>query len=385
MGGVGVSQPQYWFLNNQNPALLIYNSLTVFQIGILVENKTIRQDTLTEKSSGGNLAYLATAFPIKFNRWTTSVGLAPYSSVNYQVNYYDLVQNSASDSIFVTEKGTGGLTELYWANGVRLAKNLSVGLRASYFFSSIKNTYSNQLIKFGFPSSDKITVEEKSIIKDFGFTAGVAYGIDSLFAKNRYRVNFGATYSLQNDLNSTLRREQYREATSGQPTTDTLSSVGGATRIPAAITAGVSLGYTGRWTIGTDFHFQDWSTYKSVNQTNESLGKSWRISFGGELTPDLYSGNYLKRMTYRAGANFEQTPFLVNTNDDLTAAPNYVPVKDLGINFGLSMPAGSSTIDLAFKFGKRGNKAETVLEESYFRIFFGITFNDRWFVRRRFD
>jgi hypothetical protein len=28
--GLGVSQPQYWYINNQNPALLIYNNYSVF-------------------------------------------------------------------------------------------------------------------------------------------------------------------------------------------------------------------------------------------------------------------------------------------------------------------------------------------------------------------
>jgi hypothetical protein len=35
--------------------------------------------------------------------------------------------------------------------------------------------------------------------------------------------------------------------------------------------------------------------------------------------------------------------------------------------------------------GKRGDKANTLLEENYFRIFFGVTFNDQWFIKRKFD
>ena len=71
----------------------------------------------------------------------------------------------------------------------------------------------------------------------------------------------------------------------------------------------------------------------------------------------------------------EEHPFLANGN----------PVKDVGINFGFSMPAGRSSLDFAFRYGKRGDKGENVLEERYFKIFFGITFNDQWFIKRRFD
>jgi hypothetical protein len=38
-------------------------------------------------------------------------------------------------------------------------------------------------------------------------------------------------------------------------------------------------------------------------------------------------------------------------------------------------------MDLALKVGKRGNKKENVLEESYFTLYFGITFNDQWFIK----
>src|SRR5690349_14094243 len=90
MAGVGVSQPQYFYLNNQNPALLVYNTLTVFEAGMVAEQRKIKADTSQEKVSGGNMNYLITAFPIlpprrggTTARWTTSLGLMPMTSVNY--------------------------------------------------------------------------------------------------------------------------------------------------------------------------------------------------------------------------------------------------------------------------------------------------------------
>jgi hypothetical protein len=94
------------------------------------------------------------------------------------------------------------------------------------------------------------------------------------------------------------------------------------------------------------------------------------------MTPDPFATeNYLKVWTYRLGVSMEQAPFLANGK----------PVKDLGINFGFSLPAGRSSLDFAFKYGKRGNKSDNLLEENYFKIYFGITFNDQWFIKRKFD
>jgi hypothetical protein len=386
MAGIGVSQPQFWYLNNQNPALLAFNNMTVFQAGLVTESKTISQDTLSEKSSGGNMNYLVTAFPVKPGRWTTSLGLMPYSAVKYKILYLGDIQNS-TDSIGIIEEGSGGLTQLYWSNGVRINRQWSVGLKAAYIFSSIKNTYSNQLLRSSQPINYLATVEEKQYVRDFAFTAGVSYSRDSLFSSKRYRLSVGGTVNLPANLNTKLRGEFYRYTTTTGPVTgdrDTLYTINGNTYIPPAFTAGVSLGYGTRWTLGTELSYQDWTKFKSINQTEESLGKSWRAALGGEITPDMLSTSYLKRVTYRVGLSYEQTPFQVDLNDDPDLY-NYKSVNDLGINFGFSLPAGRSSLDLAFRYGKRGNKTDTVLEEDYFRIYFGITFNDTWFIKRKFD
>src|SRR5688572_29012033 len=129
MGGLGVSQPQFWYLNNQNPALLVYNTLTVFEAGIVAESRKIHADTVSEKTTGGNMNYLVTAFPIKPGKWTTSVGLMPYTNVDFAflstININDV-------PVEIVESGSGGLTQLYWSNGVRLTPEISVGLKAAY-------------------------------------------------------------------------------------------------------------------------------------------------------------------------------------------------------------------------------------------------------------
>ena len=75
------------------------------------------------------------------------------------------------------------------------------------------------------------------------------------------------------------------------------------------------------------------------------------------------------------GLSLEKYPFLANNKE----------VKDFGINFGLSLPAGRSSLDFAFKVGKRGNRSENILEENYYKVYFGITFNDQWFIKRKWN
>jgi hypothetical protein len=384
MAGVGVSQPQYWFLNNQNPALLVFNGMTVFQAGMLVETRSLSNDTASARTTDGNLSYLATAFPVKPGRWTTSLGLMPYSTVNYQLSYIGTVANT-TDKLSIVEKGDGGLTQLYWSNGVRLHRSFSVGLKASYVFGSLKYEQTNYLLESTSSLNYPITITEKTFVKDAMLAAGISYTKDSLFSKKKYRFSFGAVYGLKADLNANQRYSISRQSASGKPIQpDTLSEGKTSVGIPASITAGISLSHSSRWTVGTEFSYQDWSSFKSLNRGQQS-GPSWRIALGAETTPNALDESYFKRATYRIGVSYEKTPFLVDTNEN-TEIDDYVDVKDVGVNFGASFPAGRSSLDIGFRYGKRGDKKITILEENYIKVYFGITFNDNtWFVKRKFD
>lgn len=383
MAGTGVSQPQFWYLNNQNPALLVFNTLTVFQAGIIVEQRTIKSDTLSQKVSGGNMNYLITAFPVKPGRWTTSIGLMPMTSVNYNLQSKApiLLSNGqpGSETVDVFEEGSGGLTQLYWGNGVRLNDNFAVGAKISYVFSSVITSYKNRLPAGITPVNYFVTVEEQTAVKDVLFGFGLSYSKDSVGRKN-YRVSIGATGNFGTKLKAT-RTTQFFRATSLDENIegDSLPTQTGHYFIPSSVTAGISLSRGLHWNIGTEISMQNWASFRSLNTEDEGLGQSWRWSVGGEYTPDpIAIENYLKRVTYRLGLVYEKTPYLAPFE-------NPQPVYDYGATFGVSAPAGRSSLDLGFKFGKRGNKKENLFEESYFRIYFGITFNDQWFIKRKFD
>ena len=276
MAGVGVSQPQFWFINNQNPALLVYNSIyTGFQAGIITERRSIGSDTLSETTQGGNMNYLVTAFPVKPTKWTTSVGLMPYTAVNYRLEYEDNVLESP-ERVSVTEEGSGGLTQLYWSNGVRITKDIAVGLKASYIFSSIVNTYKNQLINSPQPVNYLAGIEEKSYVRDFAFGTGLSFSKDSLFSQQRYRLSFGAVYNFATELDAKKTDRIYRTTPLGDTTDVSVlpSSTHGSYSIPSSLTVGLSLSRGTRWTVGTELSYQDWTTFRNVNGQNDGLQQS---------------------------------------------------------------------------------------------------------------
>ncbi|MCU0418376.1 MAG: hypothetical protein MUC38_01865 [Cyclobacteriaceae bacterium] len=377
MAGLGISNGSYWYLNNVNPALLIYNRWTVFEGGLLAERRTVRDNTVSERNSDANLNYLALGFPVMRNRWSTALGLSPLSSVNYQFQYEDEVNNSTARTL-VQESGTGGINQFYWANGVSLTKNVSVGMRATYLFGSIETLYRNELIAAGQPVTFIPIISEDYYVRDFDFTLGLAYHTDSLFNR-RLKFNAGIVYDFQADLSAT-RSAILRKTSNFQGTiqTDSLvTDVPDQITLPSSIGMGISLGKGDKWLVGADFYYYDYRSFKGFANRPAQTDAAWRLVIGGEFTPDPTAlGSYLKRITYRTGASIEKYPYLVNGS----------AIQDFGINFGLSLPVSrSSSLDFGFRTGRRGSLAENLITENYFKMYMGVTFNDQWFIKRKFD
>jgi hypothetical protein len=369
MAGVGISNPQYMYLNNQNPALLVFNRLTTFEAGYVGDVRTVKNSSTSEKGGGGNLNYLLIGFPIKPGKWTSSFGIMPYTNVNYKLSYPQEIVNTLT-TVNVIEEGSGGINQASWSHGVAINRNISVGARANYLFSSIDRTYQNQFSQSLVPS-----IHTRQNFSDFSFTGALSIRKDSLTRKN-HRLNFGLVY----DFKANVRTRYYQaiELTSISSATDTLvSNQITSTILPQTLSAGISFGRPDYWTIGIDGTWLDYTQFRDMNGNRNGGTTGWKVAIGGEVVPDPTSlSGYLKRVTYRAGASLENYPYLVNGNN----------LRDFGINFGLSLPvARYSSLDIGLKMGKRGDITANTVVENYFKIYFGVTFNDQWFIKRKFD
>ncbi|MBL7848488.1 MAG: hypothetical protein JNL40_13550 [Cyclobacteriaceae bacterium] len=375
MGGVGYSNPQFLYINNQNPALLVFNRLTTFQAGVIGEQRSQSSDSVSEKSGSGNLNYLALAVPVISGWWTTSFGLMPYTRLNYVLNYKEPIPGT-TEYTDIIEEGSGGVNQFYWSNGVSINKNISVGLKIAYLFSSAESVYGNLLINSKVPLSAR--VNDRTFISDFVFTPAVSIRLDSLGPRN-HRLNFGLVYDLKTTLDAKFNRVMERWNAAGfLDSTTVISNQPGSITMPGNLMFGASFSpYPYKWQAALDASFADYSQYRDLEGKNRYESNSWRVAGGFEYTPDRTSlSNYLNRITYRTGLSVENYPFLANGNT----------VKDFGITFGVSLPVNRiSSLDLAVKWGKKGDKALNAIEENYFKIYFGITFNDQWFIKRRFD
>lgn len=383
MGGIGISNPSSWYLNNQNPALLVFNYVTVFQAGMQIEKRSISDGTSTANTGSGNLNYLAIGFPVKSGKWTTSLGLMPYSNVNYNLSYTEIVSGGQNETITKNSVGKGGISQFYWSNGVRLTKFLSIGAKASYLFSSVNKQNTNIL---SFNTGNYSSVVTRDAFNGVNFSGGISFHKDSLFRKN-YRLNIGAVYSFSSNVSINHKVTSELVSNNGA-VIDSLTVLNESVNntIPQTVGVGISFGKVDHWTVGADFTFLDYGNYNSYKNNltgqdhryDDRPTPGFRSAIGGEFVPDQTDfTNYLKRITYRTGVSYDQYQFLVNGNQ----------LHDFGINFGLSLPVSRlSTIDIGAKIGRRGAVSLNTIEENYFRLYFGVTFNDNsWFIKRKFD
>lgn len=383
MGGVGVSNPQTWYLNNINPAMLVYGRLTTFQAGILIDQRQINSTTQSEKSKGGNVSYLAMGFPALWNKnktrilWSTAAGLMPGTMVNYRIESQGVVTGSPSTTYFQEEMASGGFNQIYWSNGVSLTRRLSVGLKSSYYFSSIIGDYSNLLIQAGQDYKYLINLNEIVTVSGTRFMPAIHYRLDSIGGK--YAMNIGATAEVGKNLKSDFFQKLERRNSVGVVLqSDSIQSKSSTLYFPSVLTVGASFGNPEVWTLAVDYALTrfDGSTTR-IGADVYPVTSGSRLAIGAEITPDAQSlSSLLKRITYRTGVSMENSPYLVNG----------AVLRDTGISFGLSLPVNRiSSLDLALRYGKRGDKNVNGLTENYFKIYFGVTFNDQWFIKSRYD
>ena len=390
MGGVGLAAPNAVNVNELNPALLYYTSRTTFEAGYNGQYKTVKNANGSSRSGSGTLGYLALSVPLS-SKWGAAVGLKPLSSVDYESNLLQNVQNDPNAQVLTQSKGEGGVSEAYFGQGVNIAKNLTLGFTASYIFGVVDETTGTTLRVTNSgtaPSQETAVDREHTRYSDFGFRAGAHYR--HTIGKD-LNVNLAGVYSFAHELNGTQTVTQERQdlagAVTGAPTV--VSDGRGRASVPALAQVGISFDNNKNWSANFDASQQQWSKFRSFGGQDEgaTLSNTIRLGLGGEITPDPGSvEHYFQRVTYRAGLTFAQLPY----------QPGGKTLYDRAVSWGFAFPLPTATpleattFSLAFIYGVRGNTdvlnattGTSNVQESYIRGQLGVTLNNRWFIKRR--
>ena len=376
MAGISNALDGKYLLNNANPASYAeMDSLTfLLDAGFYMRYETYKTEYESEKGSDASFDYFDLGFGIT-KWWKMGLGASPMSNREYS-SIADF--NDFQYPYKINYEGNGGLNKLYWANGFKVYKDLSLGFKMNYLFGNI----TDETILY-FPNDAYIHNERRTInlkISSFVFDFGLIYKYNF---KNGYKATLGLTYSMQNDMNAhqnTFIRTMFNgyndNTASARDTILYKYNEKTSIKYPKGFGGGITLQKNDRWLVGIDFNWDNWEAFR-INHVSDSLQNSWSIAIGGCYTPQSTSvSSYLRKMTYRAGLHYEQTYFNFYGQS--------INQYSMTLGVGLPIPKAMTSVNFAVEIGRMGTTKYNLIEESYINLSLGVSIRDRWFVKRRY-
>ncbi len=373
MGGTGVASPRDGFVQILNPALLVYSRAASFEMAALGQYKTIQTESEWQSTTGATLHYGVLALPLH-RRWTSSLGLMPFTEISYERTYGGAVTNQPSVNYTVNETGSGGLSKVFWGNGVAITRNFSLGLEASYFFGT-KDELS--IFTLDIPGATSDAVEDSYYFDAFDAKLGAYYSFN-LDTVRDIALGFGLTYNLSSELRTELTTTRVRgvQGTTTIPS-DTFGIENSTVVIPQTLRFGFNLTKGRSWSVTADISYSPWESFRFEGE-NPGLRNSMNYYVGGEFVPNPNAvSNIFVRSFFRIGAYYKQPPYPYNEQY----------IEDFGINFGLSLPITKfAYLNLAAMIGQRGTTDYGLIKENYNRFSLGLVINDsNWFKRLKLE
>jgi hypothetical protein len=388
MGGSGIAFRNTLNINLANPASYSAITLTTFETGASATFTKFKTETLEQNKSDATFSYFALGFPVVKNKWGAALGLVPFSNVGYKI--FDPQTDANAGDVLFTYDGSGGLNRVFIGNSLNLFDNLSAGINTSYLFGSLKRISKVEFFSSNFLNS---RFTETTTMGDFHFDFGLQYVADSLpkkiksdstvtKIKSDRSLTIGFTYSLPANLSAERSFLQERYQSSGilifvQDTTENTEGEKGTIKLPYSIGFGAAFRQGSKWLIGAEAAMQNWEDFSSFGE-GDVLKNSLRLNAGAQYIPDERAmKSYWQSVQYRMGFFYDKTYLRLKSTQ----------LNEYGVTIGLGFPVrkGLSMIQLSAQFGRRGTTENNLIQEDFARISLGITFNDRWFIKPKFD
>ena len=372
MGGVAYGLRDKYQVNFANPAAYTaVDSLTfIFDGGISLQNTNFSNGTLKQNAKNSSFDYITMQF--RASRWAAiSIGMLPYSNIGYNISQaYENTENSAA-SYVTTYNGEGGLHQLYFGAGFKIFKNLSVGANISYLWGGITRTTTESFPQStsNYPFIIQSSVDIQSYKLDFGIQYTQPFG-------KKHSVTLGAVYSPGHNLNNTAYELRQSGNTGDAGTTVTQTDIHADYGIPTTVGAGLAYVYDDRLTVGVDGLLQNWD--KVSYEGRKEFCKRAKIALGAEFIPNPRGRNYLAFVKYRVGAYYSKPYYKIFGE---RAANEY----GVTAGFGLPIPRTRSMVSVSAQHVHTKGTTAAFLDENTLRLCIGITFNERWFFKRRVD
>lgn len=377
-GGIGTAYSDPFSINSFNPASYGYLKVSTLEFALEARSRSLSLANYSTSSGTGTLSYFALAIPMgKYAGM--SMGLQPVSNIYYNAN--DTINDPSLGKGLINYNGSGGLQYAYLGLAGTI-EGFSLGFNAGYMFGSAR--YSTTYEGLDNTPIRNADFTQSNYIKGFYWKGGAMYRAS--LKKERY-INIGATVKLSQDLQ--VKRDNmeigYQFLSDGSIIRDTveqtkLLGAKGTLKMPAEYSFGVHYGKDYHWNFGADFIYSDWSQYEFWGDRRNIASSAWRAAIGAEITPNGFSQKIVSATTYRAGLYYAKD-YIETGGKDLI---------DVGGSVGASIPLKRNMsqfgrVNLALNIGQRGNINDNQVREFYTRFTVGVSLNEIWFRKHKFE
>ncbi|MDC1218077.1 hypothetical protein N8131_08215 [Flavobacteriaceae bacterium] len=373
MGGLDVFTDSI-HANLNNPASFGFLKLTTYSVGVNYTNNGLSSTTDSFKADTASLDYLAVSIPAGI--FGFSFGILPYSSVGYKVR--DL---SGSDDFKISNRyeGSGGINQTYISIGIPVTKFFAVGASINYNFG-----------KLFYRTGQFLTgIENGTFLSNQSSISGLSYLFSAqanIPIKKKYNFQGMFSFEPKAPLNSENNRVFYTQSINNQSVSDfievNLDAIGldvTSVDISKTYKLGLGFGENKKWFLGLQRNLTKSATFNNDFFKRENIryrdSKKWTI--GGFYIPNYASfTSFWSRVVYRFGFRSEQMSLIVNN----------IPLTETGISFGVGLPLGGlSNANVGLEISQRGQKEFGILKETLIALRIGLSLNDVWFIKRKFN
>ncbi len=373
MGGLDVFTDSI-HANLNNPASYGFLKATTYSVGINYINNNLASSTESQNSDIASIDYIAVSIPA--GKFSFGFGIVPYTSIGYRV---EGTNQTSELQIFNRYEGNGGLNQAYLSLGLPIASYFAIGTTINYNFGNLfyrtgqfvkgidngtflSNESSVSGFSFQFSAQAKIPIQKK-------YTLQAMYSFQPKGELDSKNSRIFSTQSLSTEILTDI--VQIDLASSGIENTNL--DLSPMTRI------GVGFGKNKKWFLGVQHNLIKSANFGNKFFKRENISyrdnKKWVI--GGYFIPNYSSfTNYWSKVVYRFGFRTEQMSSLINN----------IPLSEKGISFGLGLPlAGLSNVNVGVEISQRGQKDLGLIKESIIAFRVGMSLNDIWFVKRKYN
>lgn len=368
MGGVGYGMRTNKVINPSNPASYSSIDSLTFMMDLGLSGVIDGSKTNAGRNTqfAGNIDYVAFQMPLA--EWAAiSFGVNPLTIVGYEYKFTDVQPSyDYEDSLQVSQYfyGKGGITQVYLGLSFDICDRVAIGVNGRYLFGNI---FQYREVTFPDETLFNPTVYQNALYVnawqcDFGIQYHQPIGADD-------KLVIGGTYSMKLPMNNTT------EVTSTTNITDQ-DKTAYEFEYPQTVGAGVSYLWNNRLLIGADVTWMELSKVKYYSKENAFTDR-FVYALGAEYVHNPMSKSYVEQMRFRLGANFSNSYAKVNGSDYNKWA--------ITCGIGFPLPNTKTTLNLHLEYGQQGSVKNIGLVEQYGKIGIGVSLNERWFVKRRFN